>query len=244
MILKKFDTLPSTHTWLKEDGRGEAPMTMVTVREQNAGRGQRGNRWESEPGKNLTFSMHYRPEGVPPISQFSVSEAVALAVSDFLKLHGVETKVKWPNDIYAGDKKISGILIDHEICGREITRTVASAGINLNQTEWRSDAPNPVSVKELTGNEVSPDESAIEIAAILERRLPQAATTESREKLHEEFLSRLWRNDGACHPYLIKATGELKQGRITAVAGTGTLTLTFADGETRDFAFKEVEFIL
>ena len=113
---------------------------MVTAYRQTAGQGQRGNSWEAEPGKNLTFSILYRPAGLPPMAQFAMSEAVALAVVDFLGVHGLEAKVKWPNDIYVGDRKICGILIRHSITATCVDYSVIGVGINANQTEFLSDA--------------------------------------------------------------------------------------------------------
>ena len=143
-----LDHTPSTHQLLKLDPEYARldPYTMVVARRQTAGRGQRGNSWESEDYKNLTFSMAVYPGWLPPAAQFSLSESVALAVVALLAQHGIKATVKWPNDIYVGNDKICGILIDHSLTGNTISRTVVSAGINVNQLRFLSDAPNPVSM--------------------------------------------------------------------------------------------------
>ncbi|MDE7409349.1 MAG: biotin--[acetyl-CoA-carboxylase] ligase, partial [Muribaculaceae bacterium] len=117
MKILHLDEVDSTNVYIMRNvAELEAPV-MVTAYRQTAGQGQRGNSWEAEPGKNLTFSIFYRPVGLPPIAQFSMSEAVSLAVVDFLAGHGIEAKVKWPNDIYVDDRKICGILIRHSVMG-------------------------------------------------------------------------------------------------------------------------------
>lgn len=232
---------PSTNAWLAENADSLEAPCMARAIEQTAGRGQRGNSWESQPGMNLTASVLLHPEGVEPRCQFVISEAVALAVVDMLAAYGVEAKVKWPNDIYVADRKICGILIEHSILGSAITRTIAGIGVNINQTLFVSDAPNPVSLAMLTGRHTSIAEAAARLGDALERRM---AMTASPERLHEEFLARLWRGDGALYPFFDKLRGMEMQARIAGIDPDGMLTLADADGNTRRYAFKEVEFLI
>jgi BirA family biotin operon repressor/biotin-[acetyl-CoA-carboxylase] ligase len=148
-----LDSVPSTSSYLATIADTLPDGTVVVTREQTAGRGQRGNSWEAEPGANLTFSLLLRPEGVKAVEQFAISEAVALGIVTALQAYmpGVDVRIKWPNDIYANGRKICGILIENAILGTEIRRSIAGIGINVNQTVWRSDAPNPVSMAQLTG---------------------------------------------------------------------------------------------
>lgn len=243
MKIKRFDILPSTHTYLKEHPEEEM-MAMIIADAQPGGRGQRGNSWESAPGKNLTFSMHYRPEGVHPREQFAISEAVALAVVDLLRHYEITAMVKWPNDIYVGDRKICGILIEHSVSSEGISRTIAGAGINVNQEEFLSDAPNPVSMTQLTGKSYDLTDVAEEMGLALERRLPQASDPEGRRALHVEFMEDLWRGDGKMYPFRIEADAIETEAKIAAVAPNGIITLEFPDGSRRDFAFKEISFLL
>lgn len=235
----------STNSWLVANAESVGFPAMVYAIRQTAGRGQRGNSWESEPGKNLTASFLLKPLNVRPAAQFAISEAVALAVVDFLRAFTVDAKVKWPNDIYVGDRKICGILIEHSIMGSEITRTIAGIGVNINQMEFLSDAPNPVSLAQITGEEYPLPEMAEKLAFCMEERLRQACSSDEadREKLHEEFMGNLWRGEGF-HPFFDRKLGETVSARILSVAPDGMLTLETEGHDARTFAFKEVEFIL
>lgn len=224
-----------------------APMTMLAAVAQTAGRGQRGNSWEATPGKNLTFSLLYHPGLLLPARQFAISEAVALAITDVLAGYGIRAKVKWPNDIYVGDNKICGILIDHALCGARIMHTVISAGLNVNQETFVSDAPNPVSMRQLTGADYDLQEVAEATGAALERRLAVITSWRPGEDyglaaLHSEFMAALYRNDGELHAFTDTATGEEFEARIADVASDGILTLETSGGVRRRYTFKEVGF--
>ncbi len=230
----------STNTWVAENSsRLEAPC-MVYALDQSAGRGQRGNSWESEHGNNITASALLVADGVEPLRQFVISEAVALAVTDLLGALGVEAAVKWPNDIYVADRKVCGILIEHSIMGRSITRTIAGIGVNINQETFRSDAPNPVSVKQLTGKDYPLEKVAAMLGSHIEERLAQI----SGGTIHEEFMKRLWRGDGKMYPFRDRKDGAMISARIEDIAEDGILSLRDEEGNLRKYAFKEVEFII
>ncbi len=128
---------------------------VLMAREQTAGRGQRGNSWEAAPGMNVTMSVMLRPQGLPAAAQFAISEAVAMGVVDLLDSLGVDgARVKWPNDIYVGDRKVCGILIENSLCGTIVGRSVAGVGLNVNQREFVGGAPNPVSLRQLLGRDL------------------------------------------------------------------------------------------
>lgn len=237
-----LDTVDSTNTWVKAHAADIDNLTMVLAREQTAGRGQRGNSWESEPGANLTFTVLIRPEQFEAPRQFGISEAVALGITDALKeLYDVDACVKWPNDIYVGDKKICGILIEHSLSCRFITQTIIGAGININQEQFFSDAPNPVSVRQLTGQMHNLDKAAKVVADCLEERLSRLALSPS--VYHDEFMRKLWRGSGQ-YPFHDRLTGRRYFGSITAVDADGTLHISENDGTPHAYAFKEVEFLL
>lgn len=236
-----IESADSTNNWVAENEKNLPSPVLVYCKEQKAGRGQRGNSWESEPGKNITASLLCHPEEFPAICQFAISEAVALAVTDFLRGYGVETKVKWPNDIYHGDKKICGILVEHVVIGNQISRTIAGIGININQTKFISDAPNPVSLKIITGKQHDIEECVAQLATILENYMK---TLRDKERLHREFLTSLWRNDGNFYKFHDRQTGETIYACIKDVDSRGILSLLTTDGESRSYAFKEIEFIL
>ncbi len=176
------------------------------------------------------------------MAQFSMSEAVALGVVDFLAAHDIEAKVKWPNDIYVGDSKICGILIRHSILGGVVSSSVIGVGIDVNQKEFLSDAPNPVSMWQLTGKEYDLSALEKEIATIMEQRLELIRTEADRRALHKEFMGKLWRGDGCFHTFTDAATGETFMARIEDIVSHGPMTLRLEDGSARTYAFKEVVF--
>lgn len=242
LVLEEVD---STNSYVALHSSELADRTMVIADSQTAGRGQRGNSWESEPGRNLTFTLLYRPAGVAPHEQFAISEATALAMVDFLADSGIDAKIKWPNDIYVGDSKIAGILIEHSLTGSRITDSRIGVGLNVNQREFLSDAPNPVSMVMLSGKENEINHVAAGAGMRLEQRLGQTTTPEGRRALHEEFLTRLWRGDGKSYRFRRRADGREFCGIITGVSPEGPLTLRDeATGQESQYMFKEVEFLL
>lgn len=141
--LKEIDSTNSeAHRYRHE----ASDFTVWAAEFQTAGRGQRGNSWESAVGENLTFSILLKPHKFLSTRQFELSEVVALGVVNYLASKGIDAKIKWPNDIYVGDKKICGILIENVLSGDTLSVCIAGIGLNLNQRVFRSDAPNPTSV--------------------------------------------------------------------------------------------------
>lgn len=249
----ELEETSSTNTYLQGIASEVPHATVVSARRQTAGRGQRGNTWESAPGQNVTMSLLLRP-AVAPARQFLLSEAVALAVVHTLDGYLEEpASVKWPNDIYVGDRKICGLLIEHSLSGGRINYTIAGIGLNVNQREFLSDAPNPVSVWQLTGREFPVGDVVRQIAEEAVRLCD--ALPDRMEATHSEFLSRLYRREGF-YQYraiigsspVVGATelpvGTRFEARIVGVAGDGILTLGLRDGSLHRFAFKEVEFLL
>lgn len=229
-----LDTCRSTNSELAARAAGLPHGTILATREQTAGRGQRGNSWESEPGKNLTFSILLRMPGFPAARQFEISEAVALGVADALRplLPGHDIKVKWPNDIYVGDRKICGILIEHSLDGPSIICSIAGIGINVNQRQFFSDAPNPVSVAQLTGTSTPLTPLLDHAGTSIMRRLEQHPA-----ERHADYLASLWRRLGG--RYRDAATGREFTADVMDVAPSGTLTLAAPDGP-ESYLFKEV----
>ncbi len=229
LTLKLIDSCRSTSSELDRTApHGFALM----AREQTAGRGQRGNSWEAEPGKNITLSVMLRPDNLPALRQFEISEAVALGVADTVESLGIEgVAVKWPNDIYVGDRKIAGILIENSIRGANIAYSVAGIGLNVNQTEFRSDAPNPVSIAQLTGRSYDLVELA---SAMVSRILDRLGRVN-----HAEYRRRLWRGTGLWR--WTTPDGNEFEAEIVDVAPDGMLTLS---GCPSPFAFKQLSPLL
>lgn len=215
--------------------------TIVAARRQTAGRGQRGNTWESAAGENLTFSLLVRPKTIPPSKQMAISRAVSLAIVRWLDRYlKEEVAIKWPNDIYVGDKKICGILIEHVLTSGRIDRTIIGVGININQTEFLSDAPNPVSLSQLTGKSYPIDSMLEEVGAEILKHV-EAEDKAGGELTESDYMLRLWRREGF---YRYRDAGGEFMARIARVAGDGMLTLEREDGKQLTYAFKEVAAIL
>ena len=232
----------STNTYLARMASMLPSGTVVYTHNQSAGRGQRGNSWESEPGKNLTFSLLIKKLPVAPAGQFFISEAASLAIVDFLSQYFNGFSIKWPNDIYHADKKICGILIEHSLCGNSINHTIIGAGININQTEFRSDAPNPVSLRQITGREVELEQALRDVCSRIEAAVLSLEAS-GNTALHDRYLSALYRNDGLEHRFLLPS-GEYVDAAIADVLPTGMLVLRHSDGSTGSYAFKEVAFVI
>ncbi len=144
----------STNTLVKQLAAEHSAATFLDVSAdfQTAGRGQRGNSWESARGENLMFSLLCRPTFIAAREQFILSEAIALSVVETLDEYAEGFSIKWPNDIYWRDKKIAGILIENELgAAGETAQCVIGVGLNLNQTHFVSDAPNPISLLQVAG---------------------------------------------------------------------------------------------
>lgn len=215
--------------------------TVVAAREQTAGRGQRGNSWEAEPGRNLTFSILLRPEATPAARQFELSMAVALAVADAVDAMlpgGLRAAVKWPNDIYVGDRKICGILIENRLSGNRIESAIAGIGINVNQQIFRSDAPNPVSVVQLNGGmELDIDLILLDVCDRIIATVERYCTAKPHPRLPAMYMERLTRTEGE-HPFA-DAHSDRFMAHIVSVDPDGTLHLS----NGRSYLFKELRFI-
>lgn len=222
----------------------------ITAAYQSAGRGQRGNTWESERGKNLLMSTLLYPRFLPAACQFRLSQAVALAVAEALDQLAPQAgfTLKWPNDIYCGDRKIAGILIEHDLAPQEATlqRSIVGIGINVNQQTFQSDAPNPVSLIDLRGSETPVDTVLRHVATRLKQRYEQLKDTvdavEDSDPIARDYAQRLYRGDGGLYPFA-DADGPF-QAAISHVTPDGRLHLNLPDGTQRAYWFKEVEYLL
>lgn len=241
-----LDEAGSTNAVIRDMAAADATHgTVVAARKQTAGRGQRGNTWESEPGKNLTFSILLRPCGIEARRQFMLSEAVAVAVAEtvesWLPDDAPDVEVKWPNDIYIAGRKVCGILIENSLSGTSIGFSIVGVGININQEKFISDAPNPVSVIHYTKEELPLDSLLEDVSRRIVERcngLPGDA-----DDVHADFLARLWRRSGE-HLFRIPG-GEPFYASIAGVCPDGTLMLQrVGTTELHGYAFKEIEAVL
>ena len=240
----KVSQTASTNTYLSRLAATLPGGTVIYTPSQTAGRGQKGNSWESEDGKNLTFSLLLKRPPVKARDQFYLSEAAALAVVEALTvLAGDGFSVKWPNDVYWQDKKICGMLIENSLEGSDIATCIIGIGINVNQQVFISDAPNPVSLINITGREHDLDALLRQVCSRIEQLVEGLADENARHDLHQRYMAALYRNDGALHPYE-DAAGNRFMASVAGIAPDGTLTLRHEDGTTRDYLFKQVHHII
>lgn len=242
----EIDETDSTNHYIKSllatlDGVQKEPRITVAYSDyQTAGRGQGTNTWESERGKNLLFSILCHPVWVPVTAQFVISEAEAIAIRDALSAYTEGITIKWPNDIYWKDKKISGTLIENTLGAGHIKDCIIGTGIDINQKTFSESLPNPVSLCQIIGHEV--DRMTI-LKDIVNRF--DAYLTDIRNGNYEKIVS-LYQS------YLYRGHGFFKyrdkdsefEAAIVEVEDDGHLILRDKGDHIRSYAFKEVEFII
>ncbi|MBO4589806.1 MAG: biotin--[acetyl-CoA-carboxylase] ligase [Bacteroidaceae bacterium] len=246
----RLEETVSTNTFLKnyKQEEGRLSYIVVTTQFQTAGRGQRGNSWESEAGKNLLFSIAEEKVPVAPQDQFFISELISCSIVSMLQerfpAHKENFKIKWPNDIYWRDKKLAGILIEHELTDSHIARTIIGVGLNVNQETFVSNAPNPVSLLQITGEETS--EPELLLHDLLTRyanvmlKYPEDSTY-WQDHIRCQYHSMLYRKGIlACYQ---DAEGSF-EAVLEEVEPNGMLRLRDCDSHIRRYAFKEVSYIL
>lgn len=217
-------------------------VVLLTTDLQQYGRGQRGTTWESEERKNLLFGLRLRPVMLKADEQFRLSQVVALAVADAVAecVSGCDVRIKWPNDIYCDDRKICGMLLEHDLCGAEIATTRVGIGINVNQSTFTGDAPNPVSLLQLRGRET--DRAAL-LRKFIKHFERHSTLLQAKDfaTLQTQYLRRLYRIG-------IPATYTDAQGTFTAtiegVEADGRLLLCDEQHRKRSYAFKEVAYVI
>ena len=240
--IKWLEEADSTNNVLLRHIRDYDNLSVVAAVTQTAGRGQRGNRWVSAPGDNLTFSLLLRPEGLPVREVMAVTCLATLAVRDRLWEEGVPAVIKWPNDIYVGKKKICGMLVENGLEGTDVDWSVVGIGINLNQTEFPGEVLNPTSLKRLTGRSYELAPFLEKVCQEIGKRLPELDSPEGRKGLREAYERDLFQKDSPA-PYRELATGKEFTGIIRGVTPEGLLRVE-AEGLERTFGFKEIGYIL
>lgn len=228
----RVERTDSTNTLLKEMlAKGEWPQEehFVYAGYQTAGRGQTGNSWESEEGKNVLCSIL-----LPPAKNlYFLNIAVSVAI---IRLIDEQLTIKWPNDIYWKDKKLAGILLENAIVGSEITYSIAGIGLNVNQTKFVSNAPNPVSLKQITGKEYDIDQ--------LMQDLFEAVNTvlnEPEDVIWSEYKSHLYRGKGY---WPFEDKNGTFEAHIKDVLPTGEIVLCDKNGHVHQYGFKQIKYIL
>ncbi len=226
-------------------------ISVIRTDYQTAGRGQLTNTWESERGKNLLFSVRFTPtQPLRGECAFEINRAVSVALYETVKeLLPITTNnliaVKWPNDLYWQHSKLAGILIENTLSGGCITQSIIGIGLNLNQTEWHSDAPNPCSLKQITGADYDAEQVMQSFLARMKQQGP--VTT-------EQYIDRLYRRTGFhwweerkvdISPTMNGTrTPQSFEARIDTITPQGELVLRTKDDNTHTYHFKEIKYIL
>lgn len=253
----KLDEVDSTNNYLRRlDTPDDRRMSLVTAEFQSCGRGAGTNRWESAKGENLLFSLRVQLSNLPARRMFAISEATALAIRDSLTLTlskgegtlsltppkgGRGVSIKWPNDIYFGDSKVAGILIENDLQGSKVRSSVIGIGINVNQRRFVSDAPNPRSLADIVGHDV---ERQLVLERFMERMTHYINMLDCGEEtalaaLHENYKKHLYRF-GEKHKYVDEM--GVFCATLIDVEQSGHLILLDKEGNKRRYAFKEVRF--
>jgi len=240
-LIVRLEVTDSTNNYANRQIRENATPegTFFLAYEQTAGRGQLKNAWESAPGQNLIFSIVLYPDFLEIRRQFMLSKVVTLGIYKAINKYVDSLKIKWPNDIYAGNQKLGGILIENSIMNGLLKSSVVGIGLNVNQTVFYSDAPNPVSLQLLTNQHYSCEIILSEILSGINWYY-NLLREGKEEAIDQEFISVLYRLN---EKHYYKAEDDIFEGEIIGVNEIGQLLIRKNDGEVLEFHFKEVEFL-
>lgn len=237
MQIKWFDELDSTNDELLRGISRYDNLSVVAAVRQTSGRGQRGNKWLSAPGDNLTFSILLKPSALPAGEFMSLTYLATLSVKAWLCGQGVPAVIKWPNDIYVGKRKICGMLVENQLDDKRIAASVIGIGLNLNQTVFPGELVNPVSLKRLTRKEYPLRETLEQLLSRFD--FPALDTPEGRTALWEAYNRDLFQQGLPCRYRDLLSQAEFT-GTIKGVTREGRLLME--DGKS--FSFKEIGYIL
>lgn len=223
-------------------------LSVISALHQTAGRGQRGNTWNSDSGTNLMFSLVLKFGDrvlpvLPATLQFAISEATTLGIAEFLKRYGISARIKWPNDIYVYDRKICGILIENRIRNGLVSASIVGIGLNLNQETFPDNLPNPTSVF-LESGKVSDIRKSLEyLLDDIGKYLDILVSEGYADALRVPYLKKMYRKD-AVHLYIDNLDGHEFEGIIRGISDNGCLVVETSDGFVREFAFKEISYVI
>ncbi|NJB84607.1 BirA family biotin operon repressor/biotin-[acetyl-CoA-carboxylase] ligase [Lewinella marina] len=249
-VARYFSRVDSTNAALLQaltDGEALPSGAVYLTDEQTAGRGQGSNGWHATPGDNLTLSVLCRPDHLSVDRVFSLTEAAALAVAATVRrflapARRGEVTVKWPNDVYVGDRKVAGILIQNGLRGNQVQWAVVGIGLNVNEVDFPPEIEdNATSLRQLTGGEV---EREMALSALFTELTEWFAYLEEgrQAELRRHYLDALYRR-GQLRTFRRLPQGEAFPATITGVDPAGRLLLTHADGTTEAFAQRSLQYL-
>jgi BirA family biotin operon repressor/biotin-[acetyl-CoA-carboxylase] ligase len=238
----KLTEVDSTNNYLKKMLSNYAPLaegTVIMADHQLAGRGQFGNTWHSQKGENLTISIYLSPSFLPATQQFDLSKAISLAIIDYLThFFREDCKIKWPNDIYVGNDKLGGLLIENTISSGKIKNSIIGIGLNVNQTEFDG-LSHANSMKNILGKALDLHILLKELCNCVEQRYLQLKDNKT-EILHKQYLEKLFRMNEMAG-FIVG--GEKVSGKIVNVSSSGALMVDM-NGQVKSFNFKEIGFVM
>ena len=231
----------STNAWLRNNLTQHRHGFVVSADYQTSGKGQAANKWESERGSNLLFSLLLEPTKIPVEQQFLLSQLISISIVNTLREElGRPVTIKWPNDIYVGDQKLSGILIENTIMDGQLAKSIVGVGLNVNQHLFTSDAPNPVSMYQLRNKTFDCDSLLKNLITKILLEYERFDLNQSSE-LQATYFKLLYRNKGF---HRFKTAEAEFEAEIDSVLPTGPIRLHTKKGEYKLFAFKEVQFVI
>lgn len=242
MQIIKLDATRSTNTYLKNLSfeRALEDFTVITTKNQTSGRGQLNAVWESEPGKNLAFSVLKKNIDIPIQRVFLVSVCVSLAIVESLKDFGIPNlSIKWPNDILSGNYKIGGILIENIISGSTIKRSIIGFGLNVNQKSFKN-APHASSLKMITGTDYDLDEVFYSLVEHLHQNLIRPFQLREKE-LYAQYHTHLFKK-GQTSIFKLPNDEQIT-GTIEKVSIDGKLVVKLVNGDFKEFGLKEIQLL-
>ena len=211
--------------------------TIIYAGEQLKGRGQRGNRWVSEAGKNLIVSIIVYPSFLEAEQQFIISKVISLSIAEFLDAYSDSISIKWPNDIYYKDDKIAGILIENSLEGNKLKNSIIGTGININQVNFPQEIPNPVSLSMINKREYDIGTLLAEFCSTCDKwynRLREGYLND----IDKKYRSRLYRLN---IPTMFTTAKGTFKGRISGVDRFGRIKIEMDDGKTGVYGFREID---
>lgn len=214
--------------------------SVVITEFQKAGRGQMGNFWEAEKGKNLLFSVLLEPYYLAPANQFQISQVISVAIISVLKKYSDYFSIKWPNDIYWKEQKIGGILIENSISGMVISHSIIGIGLNINQEKFPENLPNPVSLFQIKGNYIDMERLFDQLLCSVEGWCKKLKGGKS-SYIKKHYMQYLFRRKGY---WKYRNSEGVFNARILDIEPFGRLVLESEDGHENSYTFKEVEFII
>lgn len=242
MNIIKLNAIDSTNSYIKENAvkNNFESFTVVLAEKQTSGRGQLGTVWESEQGKNLTFSVLIKFLDFKITQQFYLSMAVSLAVLAVLKKQFKATfYIKWPNDILADKDKVAGILIENSIVGNFIKNSVIGIGLNVNQTNFSKEIEHVTSLKNISSVEIDKEKLLIDVVNSIEYFVEFIYRKEFL-KLKEMYMEALYKYK--IPAMFVDKNNTVFMGKIVNISVEGQLVIELENEKTRKFNLKEIKF--